>query len=140
MLIGSPKLSQVGWQRSCHTASMSRPRTGCCGTQLISAGCPASFRTIAWGMSGTYVRDNLLAKDEPTMNRVADVAAQVLDELQDYVEEASHVPWPGARTPPRPFAEVRGQVLHLWYGGPDAISPVVLACEPIPLAQIQRAP
>jgi len=71
---------------------------------------------------------------------VTDVAAQALDELQDYVDEASHDPWPGTGTPPRRFAEVRGQVLHLWYGGPDITSPAVLACEPTPLAQIQRLP
>ena len=90
------------------------------------------------GSMSTYVRDNLQAHGDTAEEQVADVAAQVLDELQDYVDEASHDPWPG--TPPRPFAEVRGHTLQLWYGGPDITRPVVLACEPVPLAQVRRLP
>jgi hypothetical protein len=89
---------------------------------------------------GTYVRDNLEAHGDTGEEPVAGVAAQALDGLQDYVDEASHDPRPGTRTPPRPFAEVRGPALHLWYGGPDITSPVALACEPVPLAQVQRLP
>lgn len=48
--------------------------------------------------------------------RVAGIAAQALDELQDYVNQATHGPWPGERTPPRAYAEVRDAALHLWYG------------------------
>ncbi len=88
------------------------------------------------GRSGTFVRDNFHAHGETDEDRVAGVAAQALDELQDYVDEASHEPWPGESSPPRPFAQVRGGLLHLWYGWPDISSPVILACEPIPLAQI----
>ena len=91
-------------------------------------------------MSGAHVRDYLLAHGETAIDRMGGVAAQALEELQDYVDEASQDPWPGTGTPQRPFAEVRGQVLHLWYGGPTSPAPVVLACEPIPLAQIQRSP
>lgn len=60
----------------------------------------------------------------------ADVARHALDTLQDYVAEAIHDPWPGQRTMPEPQAEIRGSMLHLWYGNADA---PVLACEPIPL-------
>jgi hypothetical protein len=69
---------------------------------------------------------------------LAGVAAQALDELQDYFVEASHGPWPESRIPPRPFAQVRGQAIHLWYCGPDITSPAVLAYESILLVQIQR--
>lgn len=100
---------------------------------------PGQLSNYHVGSSGTYIRDNLEAHGN-TADAATDVAAQALDELQDYVDEASHDPWPGARTPPRPFAEIRGHALHLWYGGPDVTSPVVLACESIPLAQIQRLP
>jgi len=92
------------------------------------------------GISGTCVRDNLSDAGWTDADRVAAVAAQALDELQDYVDEASHDPWPGERVPPRSYALFRDQLLHLWYGGPDIDGPVVLACEPIPLAQIQRSP
>jgi hypothetical protein len=94
---------------------------------------PGQMSDYHVGASGTYVRVNLEASGSATS-----VAAQALDELQDYVDEASHDPWPGTRTPPRSFAAVRGAELHLWYGGPDLNSPAVLACEPVPLAQIQR--
>jgi hypothetical protein len=88
------------------------------------------------GTSGTFVRDNLEADGEPDENRIALIAAQALDELQDYVDEATHEPWPGKQKPPRPHAQVRDAVLHLWYGGPDIGDEVVLACEPISLDQI----
>jgi len=101
---------------------------------------PGQLSNYDVGRVGTHVRDNLEAYGDTAEERVAGIAAQALDELQDYVDEASHDPWPGNGTPPRPFAEVRGQALHLWYGGPDITSPVVLACESIPLVQIQRLP
>lgn len=65
------------------------------------------------GTAGRYVRDNLKAHGKTAEDQVAGVAVQALDELQDYVDEASHDPWPGSRTPPRPFAEVRSGMLHL---------------------------
>jgi hypothetical protein len=99
---------------------------------------PGQLSDFRVGMSGTYVRDNLNGHGETVEDQVSGVAVQVLDELQDYVDEASHQPWPGTRTPPQPFAEVRSGMLHLWYGEQDATGPVVLACEPIPLPQIQR--
>ena len=101
---------------------------------------PGQLSNYNTGSMGTYVRDNLQAHGDTVEEQVAGVAAQALDELQDYVSEASHDPWPGTGTPPRPFAEVRGHTLHLWYGGPDLTSPPVLACEPVPLAQLRRLP
>ena len=69
--------------------------------------------------------------------RVAGIAAQALDELRDYVNQATHGPWPGERTPPRAYAEVRDAALRLWYGETGADGRVVLRCGPIPLAGIQ---
>jgi hypothetical protein len=89
------------------------------------------------GRSGTYVRDNFNAHGQTDEDRIAGVAAQVLDELQDYIDEATHDPWPGESAPPGAHAQVRDQILHLWYGGPDIDSGAVLACEPIPLADLQ---
>ena len=65
-------------------------------------------------------------------------ARQALDELQDVIDEATHDPWPGDVTPPRAFAQVRVDMLHLRYGGPDISDDAVLACEPIPLASLRR--
>jgi hypothetical protein len=61
--------------------------------------------------------------------------ADRLDELQDYVNEATHDPWPGSRAQPRPYARIRESMLQLGYGDPDA---PILACDPIPLAALNR--
>ena len=63
--------------------------------------------------------------------RLIAVCVRILDELQDYVSEATHDPWPGRTAQPAPRAELRGAALHLWYEGRS-----VLACEPIPLAAL----
>jgi hypothetical protein len=98
---------------------------------------PGQLSDFHVGRSGTYVRDNLRAHREAVEEQAAGIAGQALDELQDYIDEASHDPWPGVRTPPQAFAEVRSGVLHLWYGERDITGPVVLACEPIPLRDIE---
>jgi len=99
---------------------------------------PGQLSDFEVGTAGTYVRDNLRAHHEAAADQLSGVAAQALDELQDYINEASHVPWPGTRTSPRAFAEVRGGVLHTWYGESDIGGTVVLACEPIPIVEIQQ--
>jgi hypothetical protein len=87
------------------------------------------------GQAGTYVRDNLGVYGDTDADGVTGVAAQALDELQDYVSEATHDSWPGTRAQPRPYARIRDAMLHLGYGDPDA---PVLACAPIPLAALDR--
>ena len=63
---------------------------------------------------------------------VVAVAIQALGELLDFVDEASHRPWPGIRRPPRPNTEIRGPELHCWYEDGDN---VVAACCPIPIVE-----
>jgi hypothetical protein len=92
------------------------------------------------GRSGTHVRDNFGAHGQADEERTAGVAAQALDELQDYISEASHDPWPGQRAQPRARAQVRGRMLLAWYEGTEPSSGVVLAIEPVPLAELQRRP
>jgi hypothetical protein len=99
---------------------------------------PGQLGDYRVGRAGSHVRDNFEAHGETAGERIAGVAAQVLDELQDYVDEATHDPWPGERTPPRACAEIRDTLVHLWYGQPGTSGHVELACEPIPLASIQR--
>jgi len=100
---------------------------------------PGQLSDYHVGRSGSYIAENLAAHGDTAEERIVGVAAQALDELQDFIDEASHDPWPGTQNPPHPFAEVRRQALHLWYGGPDITSPAVLACAPIPLVEIQQA-
>jgi len=58
------------------------------------------------------------------------VSRHALDELQDYVDEATHDPWPGRIRPPEARAEIRESRLHLWFADSGEI---VAECEPIPL-------
>lgn len=89
------------------------------------------------GRSGTHVAENFHTHGHTDEQRLVGVAAQALDELQDYVDEVTTEPWPGERTPPQPHAQVRHEMLHMWYGSPDH-DRAVLACEPIPLAELSR--
>jgi hypothetical protein len=82
------------------------------------------------GQVATCVRDNLGAYGETDADDLAGVAAQALDELQDYISEATHDPWPGITAQPRPYARIRDSMLYVGYGDPDA---PILACAPIPL-------
>lgn len=100
---------------------------------------PGQLGDYRAGRSGTYVRENLESHGETAEDRIAGIAAQALDELQDYVDEATHHPWPGEKTPPSAHAQVRDAILHLWYGGPDIGDQVVLACEPVSVTELRSA-
>jgi hypothetical protein len=86
------------------------------------------------GAAGTFVRDNFGLYGETDADNIAGVATQALDELQDYISEATHDPWPGLRSQPSPHARICGATLHLWYG--DATN-VALGCALIPLADVR---
>jgi len=102
------------------------------------SGVPGQFSGLRGsGASGTYVRSNFPAYGATIEQRLVGAARQALGELQDFISEATHDPWPGRTAQPWPHAVVRDQVLHLWYGGRDLEADVVLACEPIPLADLQ---
>ena len=88
------------------------------------------------GPANTHLRQSFEVRGPAEEDRVTGAAAQALDELQDYVSEATHDPWPGQRMQPPARAQVRGQVLHLWYGE-AAGGRVVLSCEPVPLASLR---
>jgi hypothetical protein len=96
---------------------------------------PGQQGTYEVGSSGSYLRENLGRRgdDAPIDVQIAAAAENALDELQDYIDEATHDPWPGDRTVPPAHAEVRDSMLHIWYGRPGE---VVLACEPISLRDI----
>ena len=85
------------------------------------------------GRAGTYVRDNFGVYGASAEENVAGVAVQALSELQDYISEATHTPWPGTTSQPRPNGQVLDSHLHLWFGDPGN---AILACEPIPLTDV----
>jgi hypothetical protein len=82
------------------------------------------------GRAGTHVRDNFGAYGTSVEENIVGVAAQALSELQDYISEATHAPWPGTTRQPSPHGQIREAQLHLWYGDGDN---AILTCEPIPL-------
>jgi hypothetical protein len=91
---------------------------------------PGQLNDYRVGRSGTYVRTSFPRHGETLEDHINGVSRQALDELQDYVDEASHGPWPGAQRPPSPHAEIRQGSLHLWFGHDGQVD---LACEPIPV-------
>jgi len=42
-----------------------------------------------------------------------------LNDLQDFVAEATTEPWPGSGGPPRPGARLQGRLIELWFGDHD---------------------
>jgi hypothetical protein len=82
------------------------------------------------GRAGTYIRANFGAHGKSDRENIVGVAVQALDELQDYISEATHSPWPGESSQPRPHGRIHDSHLSLWYGNDTN---AILACEPIPL-------
>jgi hypothetical protein len=82
------------------------------------------------GKSGTHVRENFGVYGASDEENYVGVGVQALSELQDYVSEAIHMPWPGMTSQPSPHGRVRDLNLELWYGTEDDI---IVACEPIRL-------
>jgi hypothetical protein len=93
----------------------------------------------SFGSAASDVGDCFGDYGDTDEERTVAVATSALDQLQDYVAEATTDPWPGEASMPLPFAQVREGVLHMWYGGPEIDGPVVLACEPLPLAELSRS-
>jgi hypothetical protein len=85
------------------------------------------------GRSGTYIRDNFGVYGESDRENIVGVAVQALDELQDYISEATHMPWPGEGSQPSPHGRILDSHLDLWYGDNER---AILVCEPIPLPDI----
>jgi hypothetical protein len=96
---------------------------------------PGQLGSYRAGTSGTHARANFGVYGDTDEDNIIGLAVQALDELQDYVSEATGEPWPGTTTQPRPHALIRDSRLLLWYGD---LGSVVLACEPIPLPAITR--
>jgi hypothetical protein len=82
------------------------------------------------GRSGTSIRNNFSLHGATLEDHIIGVGRRALDDLQDYVDEASHDPWPGRVTPPEARAEIRESRLHLWFADSGN---VVAECEPIQL-------
>lgn len=86
------------------------------------------------GQAGSHMRDNFGVYGETDEENLVGLAVQALDELQDYVAEVTHDPWPATTAQPRPHGEIRDGALYAWYGDAGA---VVLGCAPIPLADVE---
>ena len=86
------------------------------------------------GQAGSHVRYNLAgAAGESDEADLVSTTVMILDQLQDFVSEATTDPWPGTGRQPEPHGELRGGALHLWYGEPGDIK---LTVPPIDTADI----
>jgi hypothetical protein len=85
------------------------------------------------GRAGTYISGNFGVYGTTDADNIVGVAVQALSELQDYVSEATHAPWPGITSQPSPHAQILDSYLTLWYGDPD--NPV-LTCARISLREL----
>ena len=102
----------------------------CCGTPPTRAGFPAKRAATELAKRASASGKTSICGARIVEQRVVNACIQALDDLQDYIDEATHDPWPGDRAPSRPYAEIHGTRVVLGYGSPDA---PVLECEPIPL-------
>jgi hypothetical protein len=91
---------------------------------------PGQDNSYRVGRAGTSVRGNFALHGDTLEDHVVGTSRQALDDLQDYVDEASHDPWPGRVRPPEARAEIRASFLHLWFADSGT---VVAECEPIHL-------
>jgi hypothetical protein len=96
---------------------------------------PGHYRGGGSGTSVVATFDDY--EEESPSDRIVYIAKRALDDLQDVIDESSHEPWPGTVRPPSPHAQIRGDMLHLWYGSPEITDEPVLACEPIPLTSLR---
>jgi hypothetical protein len=63
---------------------------------------PSQLGNYQVGRAGTHIQAVYGDADE---ENIADIAAQALDHLQDYVSEATHDPWPGTTAQSRPVLQ-----------------------------------
>lgn len=97
---------------------------------------PGQLGDYDLGRGASRVRDNLMLPGRTDEDRIVGMGRQALDDLQDFVSEASHDPWPGERAQPEAHARLRDRMLYLWYGGPDPGRDAVLAVEPLPIGDL----
>jgi hypothetical protein len=82
------------------------------------------------GKAGTYACQWLYQGQGEPEQLLAEACRRALDDLQDFVDEATTEPWPGSRTVPYAGTRVEDGKVLLWYGDRDA---PVLLLEPLPL-------
>jgi hypothetical protein len=88
--------------------------------------------TSAWrsGTAGTYACQWLYQGQGEGERVLAEACRRALDDLQDFVDEATTEPWPGSRTVPEAGTRIEDRKVLLWYG--DRGAPVLLL-EPLPV-------
>jgi hypothetical protein len=89
---------------------------------------PGQMGNYHVGPTGTKIRSSFGVYGASDEENMVGVAVQALDELQDFISEATHNPWPGVTSQPKPHGRIRDSHLDLWYG--DSTNPI-LAFKPI---------
>jgi hypothetical protein len=87
---------------------------------------------------GSYAPRSLLLETFGSIEgRITGACRGALDDLQDFVDEATTEPWPGTKVVPVPGALIHGGQVHLWYGD---IEEPALRLRPIPLEDPLKDP
>jgi hypothetical protein len=101
------------------------------GIRISVEGDMLVFRSdFGTGRAGSHAC-NWLSQGAGTLpERVREACQHAFSDLQDFVDEETTDPWPGRRTPPKPFARIENGSVVVWFGdleAPDlAIRPVLL--------------
>jgi len=101
------------------------------GFEVTASGGLIWYSCRSRGRSGTHVQSNIGVYGDTDEENAIGIGVQALDELQDYVSEATGSPWPGTSRQPVPHGQIRGSSLYLWY---DDAGSTVLSCDQIRLA------
>jgi hypothetical protein len=72
------------------------------------------------GRAGSYACQWLHKGTGTLSERVREAARLAFSDLQDFVDEETTEPWPGATSPPTPHARIEAGRVMVWFGDPQA--------------------
>jgi len=72
------------------------------------------------GRAGSYACQWLHRGTGSVSERVLHAARLAFSDLQDFVDEETTEPWPGATSPPTPDARIEAGRVIVWFGDPQA--------------------
>jgi hypothetical protein len=72
------------------------------------------------GTAGSYACQRLHKGTGSVPTRVSEAARLAFGDLQDFVDEETTEPWPGATSPPSPNARIEAGTVIVWFGDPQA--------------------
>ena len=77
------------------------------------------------GRAGSYACQWLDKGTGSVHERAREAARLAFSDLQDFIDEETTEPWPGATSPPSPDARIEAGRVIVWFGDPQAPDLVV---------------